>query len=172
MFLTVMVGGVTDARADTTHKLSLNGSASESLNNGIYGSTSFFTVARTSGAINYNPKFKDASYDGINFTSGLKMESNVTISFTTSSISTVTIVQSSLIVNGSQHTITWNGTAQIVPASESGSGYYEYTFENVSAGTHTIGRGSGESGIFYVKVVEHSFTTDYTVTNVTLDGIG
>lgn len=137
--------------AETTHRLSLNGSAQESEGTNEFGTTSFFTVSG-----NYNTKFTGATYDGITFTSGLKMESQTgIISFTTThSTATVTIVQSTWKANEETKTIKLDNTEIGIPASESGTGYYEYVINNVAAGNHTITRGGGESGVFYVKVVE------------------
>ena len=39
-----------------------------------------------------------------------------------------------------------------VADAESGTGCRIYTVKEVAAGDHVIGRGSGESGLFYVKV--------------------
>lgn len=138
--------------AETTHRLSLNGSAQESEGTNEFGTTSFFTVSG-----NYNTKFTGATYDGITFTSGLKMESSTSISFTTThSTATVTIVQSTWKADKAEktNTIKLDNTEIDIPASESGTGYYEYVINNVAAGNHTITRGGGESGVFYVKVVE------------------
>lgn len=144
---------------ETTHKLSLNGGAQESTNGGGYGDPFFFTVEKPGSNPSYNTKFKDATYDGIEFTSGLKMESNTIISFTTTSISTVTIVQSnwekkenSIEVYGTPNPIQFDESALTVPSAT--SGYCEYTISNVAAGEHSIKRVSSESGLFYVRVVE------------------
>lgn len=96
----------------------------------------------------FNSKFTDCSYDGNDFTSGLKMNSDAEISFTTTELSTVTIVQSTW----SSHTIKLNGNELKISEAETGEGCYIYTIPHVAAGTYTITRGSGETGLFYVKV--------------------
>lgn len=167
-FLLVTTGGSKLWAEGTTHKLSLNGSAQESTNGGDYGDLSdlsFFQVYNSDNKeLSYSTKFKDASYDGIDFTSGLKMGANTIISFETTSISTVTIVQSNwqgkennIEVYGTPQPIKFDGSARAVPSVT--NGYCEYTISNVAAGVHSIIRGGGESGIFYVKVVEASTNT-------------
>jgi len=89
------------------------------------------------------------------------MESSTSISFTTThSTATVTIVQSTWKAENAEKTktIKLDNTEIGIPASESGTGYYKYVINNVAAGNHTITRGGGESGVFYVKVVESNAT--------------
>ena len=105
----------------------------------------------------WNNKFTGAEYDGISFSQGLKMESTTKIGFTTEYVSTVTIVQSTW----SDKTITLDGTELAVADATEGTGCRIYTVTDVAAGDHTIGRGSGESGLFYVKV---EWETTKTVT--------
>ena len=97
---------------------------------------------------NWNNKFSGAEYDGISFSQGLKMEGSTKIGFTTTAVSTVTIVQSTW----SAATITLDDAELAVDGATDGTGCRIYTIENVAAGDHVIGRGSGESGLFYVKV--------------------
>ena len=110
----------------------------------------FFTheAASAAGKWNWNSKFKDAEYDGIKFSQGLKMEGATAIDFTTTAVSTVTIVQSTWSAN----TITFDGTALDVASAADGTGCRIYTLTDVKAGAHVIARGSGESGLFYIKV--------------------
>lgn len=108
---------------------------------------------------NFDSKFTGCTYDGITFTQGLKMEVGTTISFK-SGISanpvTVTIVQSDWEdaehPHGTPATIQFDGTPLDVANATSITGGKVYTIKNVTAGPHTITRGSGESGIFYVCV--------------------
>jgi len=97
---------------------------------------------------NWNPKFTNAEYDGISFSQGLKMEGSTKIGFTTEFVSTVTIVQSTWSAN----TIKFDGNELAVADAKEGTGCRIYTISDVEAGSHEIVRGSGESGLFYVKV--------------------
>ena len=112
----------------------------------------------TDGKFNFNNKFKDAEYAGITFTKGLKMEGSTKVLFTSAKgPSTVTIVQSTWAPEGKTvQTIKFDGTELAVDDAEPGTGCLIYTLANVGVGNHAITRGSGEAGIFYVKVV----TTD------------
>lgn len=126
--------------ADKTCTISYNGSD-------VQSTAGYFTH---SGNHNFNNKFKDATYAGISFTSGLKMEGSTTINFTNTNIATVVIVQSTW----SDKTIKFDGSD--LTATATGTGYREYKVENVAAGNHAITRGSGESGLFYISVTEIS----------------
>ena len=105
----------------------------------------------------WNSKFTGGEYDGISFSQGLKMESTTKIGFTTEAVSTVTIVQSTW----SDNTIKLDDDELAVADATEGTGCRIYTVTDVAAGDHTIGRGSGESGLFYVKV---EWETTKTVT--------
>ena len=105
----------------------------------------------------WNPKFTGGEYDGISFSQGLKMESTTKIGFTTEAVSTVTIVQSTWSAN----TIKLDDEELAVADATEGTGCRIYTVADVAAGDHVIGRGSGESGLFYVKV---EWETTKTVT--------
>lgn len=120
-----------------TATLSLNGKA-------VADPENFFVVAGT-----YNAKFKDASYGGVDYVSGLKLDSQGKVSFTTPEgvTATVTIVQSTW----SDKAIKFDGNNLAVADATAGTGYRVYTF-TVEGGEHSIGKGSGESGIFFVKV--------------------
>ena len=110
----------------------------------------FFTheAASAAGKWNWNSKFKDAEYDGMSFSQGLKMEGATAIDFTTTDVSTVTIVQSTWSAN----TIKLDGTELAIADAADGTGCRIYTVADVPAGDHVIARGSGESGLFYIKV--------------------
>ena len=103
----------------------------------------FFTCAGS-----FNSKFNGAEYAGTNFTKGLKMDSSGKVTFTTTKVSTVTIVQSTWSAN----TIKLDDTELAVADAVAGTGCRIYTITDVAAGDHTIARVSGESGLFYVKV--------------------
>ncbi len=117
---------------------------------GVSTPEGFFTheAATAAGKWNFNTKFNGAEYDGISFSQGLKMEGATVIDFTTEYVSTVTIVQSTW----SSNTIKFDGEELAVDGAEAGTGCRIYTLTDVAAGDHSIARGSGESGLFYVKV--------------------
>lgn len=119
----------------------------------------FFTheAASAAGKWNFNSKFNGAEYDGMSFSQGLKMEGATAIDFTTTEVSTVTIVQSTWSAN----TIKFDGTELAVADAVDGTGCRIYTVADVPAGDHVIARGSGESGLFYIKV---EWETTKTVT--------
>ena len=110
----------------------------------------FFTheAASAAGKWNWNSKFNGAEYDGMSFSQGLKMEGATAIDFTTTEVSTVTIVQSTWSAN----TIKFDGTELAIADAADGTGCRIYTVADVPAGDHVIARGSGESGLFYIKV--------------------
>ena len=108
----------------------------------------------------FDSKFTGCTYDGITFTQGLTMEEGTTISFKpgiSSDPVTVTIVQSDWQdaehPHGTPATIQFDGIPLDVAKAKTIPGGRVYTIRNVVANastTHTITRGSGESGIFYV----------------------
>ena len=107
----------------------------------------FFTY---SGKHNFNSKFA-GKYDGTDYAKGLKMETTTTIAFTTTATATVTIVQSTW----SEQTVKLDDTELAVSTAttpEGSEGVRVYTISGVAAGTHTITRGSGESGLLYIAV--------------------
>ncbi len=135
--LTVFVSGA--SFAGDTYSISFNGKNE--------GDTNFFSW--NTSKHNFNTKFKNAEYAGITFNSGLKMEGATNVSFKSTATSTVTIVQSTWSAN----TIKFDGTELAVADAVAGTGSCRiYTINDVEAGTHSITRGSGESGIFYVSV--------------------
>ena len=134
--LTVFVSGA--SFAGDTYSISFNGKNE--------GDTNFFSW--NSSKHNFNSKFTGAEYAGITFKSGLKMEGATNVSFTSTATSNVTIVQSTWSAN----TIKFDGTELAVADAVAGTGCRIYTINDVDAGTHSITRGSGESGIFYVSV--------------------
>jgi len=123
-----------------------------------------------SGTYSYNAKFKDCTYQGTTYTQGLKMESGggnpATITWTSGATggntTKVTIVQSTSDDATKNNTIKFddtelaiNGSTDISPkvykVTEIANGRV-YTIKNVGEGSHTITRGSGETGILFVSV--------------------
>ena len=110
----------------------------------------FFTFGTSDNKHNFNTKFTGL-YDGIEFTQGLKMEGSTIVAFTTTAMSTVTIVQSTW----SDKTLSFDGTeldlaSATTPAGS--EGVRVYTIADVGKGDHQLKRGNGESGIFLVNV--------------------
>jgi len=112
-----------------------------------------------SGEHNFDQKFNGCTYGGITFDKGLRMEDGTTISFNVGALAssdnsaTVTIVQSDWQDENHLHTIKFDDVELNVANATSIPGGRVYTIRNVVADastTHTITRGSGESGIFYV----------------------
>lgn len=132
--------------AGDTYSIAFNGSNVEYKNGVKQDNLSFFSY--NSDKHNFNTKFNGASYAGIDFKSGLKMEGATNVSFTSTAASTVTIVQSTW----SENTIKFDGGELAVANASTGTGCRIYTVSDVKAGTHSVTRGSGESGIFYINV--------------------
>ena len=136
--LVVFVSGVSQAQDVFT--ISFNGSNAQSTEGYFSWNTSKH---------NFNTKFNGAEYAGISFKSGLKMEGATYVNFKSTATSTVTIVQSTWSAN----TIKFDGTELAVADAVAGTGNCRiYTITDVEAGDHSITRGSGESGLFYVSV--------------------
>lgn len=141
-------GGETPVEAKD-YTVSFNGSDVQSTAN-------YFSFGNSENKHNFNSKFT-GSYDGMEFTKGLKMEGTTLIEFTNASTATVIIVQSTW----SENTIKLDGEElSIATAStpDGSDGVRVYTIEGVAPGNHKIQRGSGESGIFYVEVREAGST--------------
>ena len=125
----------------------------------------YFSFGTSENKHNFNSKFA-GTYDGTSYASGLKMEGTTLIEFTTTSLATIVIVQSTW----SEHTIKLDGVEIELATSttpEGSSGVRVYTIEGIAPGSHKIQRGSGESGVFYVRVVEGSSTA---ITKPTANG--
>ena len=112
---------------------------------------------------NFNAKFT-GTYNGTDYTQGLKMEGATLIQFTTTATSTVTIVQSTW----SEHSLKFDDTVLAVASAttpEGSTGVRVYTVNGVTAGLHKITRGSGESGVFAVIVrYGESTVASYVIT--------
>ena len=141
-------GGETPVEAKD-YTVSFNGSDVQSTAN-------YFSFGNSENKHNFNSKFT-GSYDGMEFTKGLKMEGTTLIEFTNASTATVIIVQSTW----SENTIKLDGVEiELATATtpEGSSGVRVYTIEGIAPGSHKIQRGSGESGVFYVRVLEGGST--------------
>lgn len=151
-----------------------DGSAHQYRNDG--GSGNFFDW--DSGKHNINTKFADQNnkpsytddvYGSITFAYGLKMESNdkdatneTSVDFTITGTSTLTILKSTN--SGSDKTIiihnnTTNADVGTEGGTDTGNGYKEIRIEGLAAGSYSIKRGSGESGLLYVRVTDDASMT-------------
>lgn len=139
--LLLFLGG--NAFADTEYTVSLNNGATQTPS-----ASTYFTV---SGSYNTN---YTGTYGGTTYTKGLKLDSSGKVTFTNTNTATVTIVQS-LSTNDNKN-VKFNGANLDVTSrvDDTTNKVGVYTISNVSAGSHTIEKGSGETGILYVKVVE------------------
>ncbi len=135
------------------YEIILNGSNVVRLNGvALEDPSTFFTY--NSAKHNFNTKFKGCSYAGIQFTKGLKMEGATLVQWIATADAKVTILQSSW----SDKTIKFDDEELDPNAGELIEGGILYApIENVPAGTHTITRGSGETGLFYVRI---DYTSD------------
>ena len=141
-------GGETPVEAKD-YTVSFNGSDVQSTAN-------YFSFGNSENKHNFNSKFT-GSYDGMEFTKGLKMEGTTLIEFTNASTATIVIVQSTW----SEHTIKLDGEELSIATAttpDGSDGVRVYTIEGIAPGSHKIQRGSGESGVFYVKVLEGGST--------------
>ena len=132
-------GGSTPSGEGKTFSVSFNGSDIET-------PTGFFSY---DGKHNFNTKFT-GTYDGMTFSSGLKMEGSTTIAFTTEAVGNVTIVQSTW----SDYTIKLDGTELELSSATTpeGSSDVRVYQQAIAAGSHSVTRGNGESGLFYIEV--------------------
>lgn len=149
--LSLLMLSVGWASAGETHKISFNGANAFYVNGTAVDGPDIFSW--NSAKHNFNNKFNGASYDGIDYTNGLKMEGATNVSFQSTAKSNVTIVQSTW----SSNTLKFDGEELAVSDATSETGCRIYTIEDVTAGTHSITRGSGESGIFCI-IVEYTET--------------
>ena len=144
---------------------SMAGTATLTLNGSDVSDPTGFFTHDTSGKFSFNTKYNGATYAGISFTFGLKMEGTTKILFNTTKVSTVTIVQATNTQG--DNTIQLDGSVLSTTNSTitEGTNYREYVIKDVEAGEHNITRGSGETGIFYVKVEwEDVYTATYNNT--------
>lgn len=151
-------GGSETPTESKTYTVWFNGSDEQS-------TPDYFSFGTSENKHNFNSKFA-GTYDGTSYTSGLKMEGTTLIEFTTTSLATIVIVQSTW----SEHTIKLDGVEiELATATtpEGSSGVRVYTIEGIAPGNHKIQRGSGESGVFYVSVLEGGSTA---ITKPTADG--
>lgn len=141
----LMVLSVGYAWAGDIFTLSLNGSAVQTRSDGQSGN--FFTVAGS-----YNTRYAGCTYDGVEYTNGLKLDSSGKVTFTTTTKSTVTIVQSLSAKSENRPKFDATTLALADRTDDETNKVGVFTIVDVAAGTHTIAKGNSESGIIYVKV--------------------
>ena len=127
----------------------------------VQSTEGYFTFG--DGKHNFNSKFQ-GKYNDMTFNQGLKMEGTTLIAFTTTAISTVTIVQSTW----SDYTLKFDGTELALASAttpEGSEGVRVYTIVGVGSGEHQIKRGSGESGVFLV-LVKYNGTSGVSVAGI------
>lgn len=138
-------GGSETPTESKTYTVWFNGSDEQS-------TPDYFSFGTSENKHNFNSKFT-GTYNGTEYTKGLKMEGTTLIEFTNASTATVIIVQSTW----SEHTIKFDGVEIELSSAttpEGSSDVRVYTIEGVAPGNHKIQRGNGESGVFYVEVRE------------------
>ena len=162
--LTLALAICSGAWAADVYKISFNGSNAEFKNGKSVDAGTFFSW--NTSKHNFNTKFNGCTYDGVSYTSGLKMEGATQVSWTSAAEATVTIVQSTWSAN----TIKLDGNELDVAGATGIKGGRVYTISSVSAGAHSVTRGSGENGIFAI-IVEYTGTvlTQLTAPSITFD---
>ncbi|MBQ8486732.1 MAG: chitobiase/beta-hexosaminidase C-terminal domain-containing protein [Prevotella sp.] len=145
--MALLLCAVTGAWANDVYKITFNGGSNAEFKNGESVTAGTF-FSWNSSKHNINSKFNGCTYDGVTYTSGLKMESATSVSWTSAAKSTVTIVQSTW----SDKTIKFDGTELAIASASTATGAYIYTLTDVAAGAHSVTRGSGESGVFAIYV--------------------
>ena len=99
--LTLALAICSGAWAADVYKISFNGKNEQFKNGESVTEGNYFSW--NSSKHNFNTKFNGCTYDGVSYTSGLKMEGATNVSWTSSAEATVTIVQSNISnVNGFQ----------------------------------------------------------------------
>lgn len=109
--------------------------------NGAAGDNSFFTVAKGSGAASLKSGVASKTYDGVSYSSALKVESATTITFNTTSSAKLVIITDSTSV-----------TLKVDNVEKTPNSDGVIIIENLASGSHTISRGSGEAHIYAVIV--------------------
>lgn len=162
--LTLVLCVCSGAWAGDVYKISFNGANAEFKNGESVTEGSYFSW--NSSKHNFNAKFNGCTYDGVAYTSGLKMEGDTRVSWTSAAEATVTIVQSTW----SDKTVKFDGTELAIADASAVTGGRVYTITNVAAGSHSMTRGSGESGVFAI-IVEYTGTalTKLAAPSITFD---
>lgn len=157
--------GVSNAVAADTYKISFHDGNTKPgvvyLNGEVQGSATYFGY--NSAKHNYNTKFNGCTYDGISYSTGLKMEGDTRITWTSTEKANVTIVQSTW----SEKTIKFDGNELAIADATATTGGRVYTIADVEAGDHSVTRGGGESGIF--AIIVEGISSDPAALAITTD---
>ena len=147
--LLMCIIGVMTGHAQSTYTVSFNNST-------ITQSTEGWFDLGTKH--NFGTKYK-GTYDGVTYTSGLKMESGTTVKFTTTANATITIVQSTSDTKTAKNTLKLDGTEvlQSEGTADVDNTVIVYT-KSIAAGDHSITRTKSEMGILFIKVVQEAST--------------
>ena len=145
------------------YTLSLNGAAVQSTDGYFTFGTPFDESTGQGNKFNFNAKFV-GTYGDVAYTKGLKMEGSTVIEWLSTKPATVTIVQSTWNNDGIKTIKFDNNELSIESAThDEANGYYEYVVKNVPVGGHTITRGNGESGLFFIKLTyQTAGSSDYS----------
>ena len=162
--LTLALAVCSGAWAGDVYKISFNGANAEFKNGESVTAGTYFSW--NTSKHNFNTKFNGCTYDGVTYTSGLKMEGATQVSWTSAAEATVTIVQSTW----SDKTVKFDGTELAIADASAVTGGLVYTITDVAAGSHSMTRGSGESGVFAI-IVEYTGTalTQLAAPSITFD---
>lgn len=142
--IVLMVCAIGSAWAGDVFTLTLNKSVTQSTDG-------YFTVAKTGGTVSFSTNYT-GTYGGVSYDKTLKMESATYISFTSTSTSTVTIVQSLKKNDGKYIKFDESAKSASDRVDDATNNVGVYTITNVAAGSHKITRNDSEIGILYVKV--------------------
>jgi len=157
--------GASNAMAADVYKLSFHDSSKKPgtvyLNGTVQSSSDYFSY--NADKHNYNTKFNGCTYDGISYSTGLKMEGATQITWTSTEKANVTIVQSTW----SDKTIKFDGTELAIADASAITGGRVYTIADVEAGDHSVTRGGGESGIF--AIIVEGISSDPAALAITTD---
>jgi hypothetical protein len=124
---TIMVTSSGASSADMVQNFTLSGKTS-----------TFYTITG-----NLTTSYGSATYAGLTLTQALKMESTTNIAFTTTTAGTLTLVYGS----------TYTGTIKVDGTTYTPSANAGIVSISLTAGAHTIIKGSGSNYLFYMSVV-------------------
>ena len=100
---------------------------------------------------NWNGKYT-GTYNGVSYGQGLKMEIATSVTFTTTKVSNVTIVQS-LAANDTKYMKLDDTQFEASDrVDDKANTVGVYTVTSLAAGTHVLTRGTGEDGLLYIEV--------------------
>ena len=128
----------------------------------------FFTISNSG---NFNKNYT-GTYEGRAYTKGYKLDSKGNVSFTTTKEATVMIVQSLSKYSEKVPKFDTDNLATNNRVDDITNKVGVYTLTNVPVGSHSISRGSGETGILFIKVdYPQKDITSEVVTTVTINGV-